>query len=35
MRTEPKKSTAARMAIPTAGPVDRSLYRMEKRRYML
>src|SRR5689334_2570434 len=35
MRTEPKKSTAARMATPTAAPVDRPLYRIEKRRYML
>jgi hypothetical protein len=35
MRTEPKKSTAARMATPTAATVDRPLNRIEKRRYML
>jgi hypothetical protein len=35
MRTEPKKSTAAKMATPMAAPVDRFLYRIEKRRYML
>jgi hypothetical protein len=34
-RTDPKNRTAARMAIPTAAPVDKSLYRTEKRRYML
>jgi hypothetical protein len=35
MRTEPKNSTAAKMAIPTAAAVDKSLYKKEKRRYML
>src|SRR6266540_4281676 len=34
-RTEPKNSTAARMAIPTAPPVDRLGYTRENRRYKL
>jgi hypothetical protein len=35
IRTEPKNSTAVRMAIPTAPAVDRRSYRTETRWYML
>jgi hypothetical protein len=34
-RTDPKNSTAAKMAIPTAPALERLPYRMEARRYML
>jgi len=35
VRTEPKNSTVARTASPTAAPPDRSRYRREIRKYML